>query len=102
MFSTEFGNDISQVYVDDTQIEQVLINLFLNAIDAMPEGGKLTIKTYNKTIHLMNSKASNLEADNNELLYVYVEIIDTGCGIPGQNMEKSLIPFLPPKPMASD
>lgn len=96
-FHTDFANDSSQVYVDDTQIEQVLINLFLNAIDAMPEGGRLSIKTYSKNINLMNPSMNHLEMDNNKLCYVYVEISDTGCGIPEQNMKKIFNPFFTTK-----
>jgi len=97
-FVTNFGEEVSQVYVDDTQIEQVLINLFLNAIDAMPEGGRLMIKTYKKNINILDRKITSYEFDHNQLSYSMLEISDSGPGISAQNLDKIFNPFFTTKP----
>ena len=97
-FVTNFGEEVSQVYVDDTQIEQVLINLFLNSIDAMPEGGRLAVTTYKRNINILDPKMTNYELDNNQLYYSFIEIADTGTGISSQNLEKIFNPFFTTKP----
>jgi PAS domain S-box-containing protein len=96
-FISDFMNEVPKVYVDDTQIEQVIINLFLNAIDAMPDGGKLNIKTYNKNINLLDEMEKRFETDNNQLNYVFIEITDTGSGIPKHQIEKIFNPFFTTK-----
>jgi PAS domain S-box-containing protein len=96
-FITDFINEIPEVYVDDTQIEQVIINLFLNAIEAMPDGGKLLIKSYNKNINLLNQMEKRFETSNNQLNYVFIEITDTGVGIPVHQIEKIFNPFFTTK-----
>lgn len=63
-----------------TQIEQALLNLLLNARDAMPEGGTITITSYTA-----NNKS-------------YITIADTGLGIPEENMETIFEPFYSTKP----
>jgi len=97
-FVTNFGEEVSQVYVDDTQIEQVLINLFLNSIDAMPEGGRLAVSTYKRNINILDPKMTNYDLDNNQLYYSLIEIADTGSGISPQNLEKIFNPFFTTKP----
>ncbi|MEJ2051736.1 MAG: ATP-binding protein, partial [Calditrichota bacterium] len=96
-FSTEFGDDIPQVYVDDTQLEQVIVNLFLNAVDAMPAGGKLHVKTYRKNLNILNSNDHQFDIDNKKLNYVFVEIKDTGVGIPEENIPRIFNPFFTTK-----
>jgi len=96
-FISDFMNEVPEVYVDDTQIEQVIINLFLNAIDAMPEGGKLIIKTYNKNISLLDKMEKRFETNDNQLNYVFIEIADTGTGIPNHQIEKIFNPFFTTK-----
>ncbi|MBN2364582.1 MAG: PAS domain S-box protein [Calditrichaeota bacterium] len=97
-FITDFGDDIPQVYVDDTQMEQVFVNLFLNAIDAMKNSGKLSIKTYKKKMNILTSKKEQFEIDNNQLNYVFIEVSDSGCGISEQNIDKIFNPFFTTKP----
>jgi signal transduction histidine kinase/putative methionine-R-sulfoxide reductase with GAF domain len=72
---------------DKNQIQQVLFNLFLNAIEAMPKGGKLRIKTY---------KASGSMKIKNKNSYV-VDIIDNGEGILEENLVKVFEPFFTTK-----
>jgi len=69
--------------LDPKRIEQVLFNLIENAIEAMPQGGLLTVKTKRK--------------EN----FALFEIEDTGCGISQENLEKLYVPFFTTKPKGS-
>ncbi|MCM8771171.1 MAG: PAS domain S-box protein, partial [Candidatus Omnitrophica bacterium] len=71
--------DIPTVKIDASKIEQVLINLIMNAVEAMQETGKLTIRTSTKTIE--------------DKRWVVVEIEDTGCGLPVNAQDKIFEPF---------
>jgi PAS domain S-box-containing protein len=96
-FNADFTVEAPKVFVDDTQIEQVMINLFLNAIDAMPDGGKLTVRSYHKNIDLIDQVEKRFETANNQLNYVFIEITDTGVGIPDHLIEKIFNPFFTTK-----
>ena len=70
---------------DDGQIQQALLNLFLNARDAMPSGGTITISTANVDL------AAPEERDGYTLpagRYALLEVADTGPGIPRQDLNK--------------
>jgi two-component system, cell cycle sensor histidine kinase and response regulator CckA len=88
------GRDLWPVKVDVSQFEQVVVNLAVNARDAMPEGGKLTVRTGNVT----SDEAAHLAykgmppAD-----YVRIDISDTGTGIPADIVDKIFEPFFSTK-----
>ena len=73
------GRDLWPVKVDISQFEQVIVNLAVNARDAMPDGGKLTVRTYNVAPAECARYAHEPMPDAE---YVLVEIGDTGTGIP--------------------
>ncbi len=75
----EYQSDLPPVYADGKQMQQVFLNIFLNAYQAMPSGGILGI-------------TSSLVLRNN-VQYVSVDISDTGTGIPAQILEKIFTPF---------
>jgi two-component system cell cycle sensor histidine kinase/response regulator CckA len=77
---------------DKTQLEQVLMNLCVNARDAMRAGGTLTITARNET----SESAASLGGSARELLVV-IEITDTGDGIPAENLDKIFDPFFTTK-----
>lgn len=77
--------NISDVYADRVQIEQVIMNLCMNAKHAMQDGGTLSIETHN--------------SHKGNILYCTLKITDTGAGIPEQFREKIFDPFFTTKEM---
>jgi nitrogen-specific signal transduction histidine kinase/ActR/RegA family two-component response regulator len=82
------------VSADPTQIYQVLMNLCLNARDAMPDGGILTISAENRSFD-QNYVRMNLEAKVGD--YLVLTVSDTGCGIPKDIQERIFEPFFTSK-----
>ncbi|WP_425280911.1 cell cycle histidine kinase CckA [Roseibium denhamense] len=89
------GRDLWPVMADLNQLEQVIVNLAVNAGDAMTVGGRLTIRTRNVT------EAESTQFDNTRGMppgeYTLVEVTDTGHGIPPDVMEKIFDPFFSTK-----
>ena len=92
------GRDLGLVKVDQGQFEQVIINLAVNARDAMPRGGTLTIRTANvhQERQLRLGHESMPAGD-----YVLIEITDTGVGIPKENLARIFDPFFSTKQLGS-
>ena len=92
------GRDLGLVKVDQGQFEQVIINLAVNARDAMPRGGTLTIRTANvhQERQLRRGHESMPAGD-----YVLIEITDTGVGIPKENLARIFDPFFSTKQLGS-
>ncbi|PSJ64320.1 cell cycle histidine kinase CckA [Kumtagia ephedrae] len=91
----DHGRDLWPVRVDISQFEQVVVNLAVNARDAMPEGGTLTVRTKNLTAEETRSLPYHRELDNND--FVLVEIEDTGTGIAPEVLKKIFEPFFTTK-----
>lgn len=97
------GRDIGFVRADQGQLEQVIINLAVNARDSMKNGGTLTIRTKKCRIDSNNKLPKELIAPPEEDAiiadgdYVLVEIIDTGTGIPKNILRKIFEPFFSTK-----
>jgi len=88
------GRDLWPVRVDISQFEQVIVNLAVNARDAMPSGGKLELRTGNVTAKdCERFNAKGMPAAD----YVLVEVTDTGTGIPPAIVGKIFEPFFSTK-----
>jgi two-component system cell cycle sensor histidine kinase/response regulator CckA len=88
------GRDLWPVKVDVSQFEQVIVNLAVNARDAMPDGGKLIIRTANVTAEAAGKLAyKGMPAAE----YVRIEVADTGTGIPADIRDKIFEPFFSTK-----
>ncbi|HTC35580.1 MAG TPA: PAS domain S-box protein [Bryobacteraceae bacterium] len=93
-FSTVLGPAISPVKVDPGQIEQVIINLAVNARDAMPKGGKLSIETSDSEL---DESYAQLHPEARTGRFVLLAISDTGCGIPPEVRARIFEPFFTTK-----
>lgn len=88
------GQNLFSVKADPTQLEQVIINLAVNARDAMPSGGKLLITTENRTLDSeMNVNNETIPSGD----YVLLSIQDTGTGISSEIMDRIFDPFFSTK-----
>jgi signal transduction histidine kinase len=95
----ELKSDLPRVLADKNKLEQVFVNLFLNAIQAMPEGGKIIIRSYEKQMAEARDGIDKLLRENFHAgeQVVIVELEDTGIGILEENMKKIFDPFFTTK-----
>ena len=78
------------VFVDPNELELALVNLAVNARDAMPSGGTLTIRAWNRQLN-------GDDKDKLEGAFVIIDVIDTGTGIPNENLSRIFEPFFTTK-----
>ena len=90
--------DLGLVKVDQGQLEQVIINLAVNARDAMTGGGTLTIRTANVTFVQAERRGHEIMPAGD---YVQIDVRDTGIGIPKENLERIFEPFFSTKEVGS-
>jgi PAS domain S-box-containing protein len=93
-FQMEIARDLWKITGDATQIEQVLLNLSVNARDAMPDGGKLSLKMENKSLDQIYADA-NLESKPGR--YVVISMTDTGMGMTREVQDRIFEPFFTTK-----
>jgi len=89
----DVGPDIWLPYADEAQLELAIMNLAINARDAMPEGGTIRISARNATTDERNDLA--LQSGD----YVVLSVADTGCGISADMLERVTEPFFTTKPV---
>jgi PAS domain S-box-containing protein len=87
-------SDICSALVDPSQLSAAIVNLAINARDAMPEGGKLTIET-NNVVFEQDAVQSDDDVDPGS--YVLIAVSDTGTGIPAAHLTKVFEPFFTTK-----
>ena len=90
----ELGPDIWPVKGDRNQFDQIIINLCVNARDAMPGGGDIAIRTQNVHVDAPIQRGHDLMPAND---YVRIDVADTGTGISKENMERIFDPFFTTK-----
>jgi two-component system cell cycle sensor histidine kinase/response regulator CckA len=89
------AGDLFPIEADQGQMEQALLNLFVNAADAMPSGGSLFLKTGNTTLEKMKGKLYAPKPGN----YVLLTVRDTGTGMDNETKERIFEPFFTTKEM---
>jgi PAS domain S-box-containing protein len=93
-FNSVTGDNLWPILGDATQIHQIILNLCVNARDAMPKGGGITMETKNVTLtHKEAKKFTGARPVN----YVLLSVTDTGTGIPAEIIDKIFEPFFTTK-----
>ncbi|MCJ7539756.1 MAG: response regulator, partial [Desulfobacterales bacterium] len=95
VISKDLAEDLFSVKADGSQIEQVFINLFINAADAMPGGGDLFLQTANVTHKEMKGKPYTPKPGK----YVMIKVKDNGTGMDQKTIERIFQPFFTTKEM---
>jgi two-component system NtrC family sensor kinase len=90
---TEISHDLPEVAADPSRLEQVFVNLILNALDAMPGGGELTLST-----KLASSDALPRGESGGNKQFVVITVADTGIGIPEHLRRRVFDAFFTTKP----
>ncbi|MER8743255.1 CHASE3 domain-containing protein [Mesorhizobium sp. M1004] len=93
---TVLAGGLWKTHADPSQLENAILNLAVNARDAMGEDGKMTIETANS--HLDESYAAT-HAEVKDGQYVMIAVSDTGAGMPADVMERAFEPFFTTKPV---
>ncbi len=88
-FRTVSAPKLERVFIDPVQLEQILLNLILNARDAMPVGGTLTIETSSRSLVMSEGEAP--------CRFVVLSVIDTGCGMDAATVDRMFEPFFTTK-----
>ncbi|MBC8115752.1 MAG: PAS domain S-box protein, partial [Candidatus Saccharimonas sp.] len=94
LIETQLDADCPPVLGDATELSQILMNLSINARDAMPDGGTLTIEA---TSTLLNGNASQLHPEARPGWYVLLKVSDTGTGMSSEVLDRIFDPFFTTK-----
>jgi len=93
-FTFQAGESLGRIKADPGQIEQVIVNVTVNACDAMPEGGRLTIETSNLTV---DEEFATSRPPLQPGPYVLLAVTDTGCGMDAATRARIFEPFFTTK-----
>ena len=94
VLQTDYASNLPAVEADTGMLEQVVMNLAVNARDAMPRGGKLMIRTASEEI---TTADSSRHADARAGLFTSLTVTDTGCGMDAKTLERLFEPFFTTK-----
>ncbi len=98
---SELAEDLWNVEVDLSQIEQVVVNLMINARDAMPDGGEITLETANYRLPVSSGQGPASTATRVGSEQVMLAVTDTGVGIPAGVRDRIFDPFWTTKEKSS-
>lgn len=90
---SELDPDLLRIKIDAGQLEQVIINLVVNSRDAMPKGGRISIKTRNVVIPESDELARKISPGS----YVCISVVDNGCGMDAATQKRMFEPFFTTK-----
>ena len=94
----DVAKDLPPAAVDRTRIQDVFVNILLNAVQSMPEGGELNIEMFSsRRVDLVRLALIPAEAEAQAQRYIVVRITDTGVGISKENIDKIFEPFFTTK-----
>ena len=93
VFDFQLEPGVPRVMMDRTVLEQILMNLLLNASDAMPAGGTLTVTTKSRSVDEAQAERRGLQPGD----YALLSIADTGVGIPAEMLPRIFEPFFSTK-----
>src|SRR5258706_10123091 len=94
--NVERETDLWPVHADEAQLGNAIINLVVNARDAMPSGGVVSIKTANQTVTTSTALGTAIMPAGE---YVRIEVVDTRTGMSKENQSKIFEPLFTPKPV---
>jgi PAS domain S-box-containing protein len=95
-FRTSLEPSLPKVVADPNQLEQVILNLILNARDAMPGGGELQVMTASRTLDEGSRQGTQIEVPPGQ--YVMLRVVDTGTGMDPETKSRLFEPFFTTKP----
>ncbi|SES10529.1 PAS domain S-box-containing protein [Sphingobium sp. YR768] len=97
LVETALATDLSSTLVDPSQLENALLNLCINARDAMPDGGRIMIETQDRIVDVQAGRERDIEPGH----YVCLSVSDTGSGMTPDVIAKAFDPFFTTKPIGS-
>ncbi len=89
------SDDVWRIRADPTQIDQIMVNLVVNARDAMPNGGTVNIETSNTTLDSTSAEFDLIDQEPRD--YVMISVTDTGCGMDKKIQQYIFEPFFTTK-----